>query len=375
MVFFTCTHCGEAIKKPKVGKHFQFKCRNSISVSCMDCFQDFRGQEFVKHTKCITEAQRYGGKDFVLRPSKNKGEQKQQDWVAVVHAVIENSENLSAAERNILNTLSNHDNVPRKKAKFFNFMKSMLAGRVNLTVLESIWTKMEEAFKKTLVNKAPTNTNVCSVAQDNVVTPLIQTDISENENNENLSNEYKTADPNAEYSGNSENQSCEISLQTTDNSSSNKSKKSLKRKIPEEMQYQKKENVHSDNRNCENFEQNLCSIGMEENCVGSKKSKKLIGDELESTNLTTAMSQNNSKNISYNNEMVVKKFNWSDAILEVLYSKKEVSLRKLRKKVLRQYQIYSKVTVLKGNAAAKFDRKINRMTQIVIEDGKVKLTK
>ncbi|XP_046749758.1 cell growth-regulating nucleolar protein [Diprion similis] len=374
MVFFTCTHCGEAIKKPKVEKHFQFKCRNSISVSCMDCFQDFRGQEYAKHTKCITEAQRYGGKDFVPRPSKNKGEQKQQDWIAVVHAVIENSENLSIAERNILNVLSNHDNVPRKKAKFFNFMKSMLAGRVDLTVLESIWTKMEEAFKKTSANKATTNTNVCSLAQDNGVIPSIQTDILENENNENITNEYKRADPNIEYSGKSE--SCEISLQTTDGSMSNKSKKLLKRKMSKEMQCQKEENFHTNNRNYENFEQNLSSsIGMEENCVGSKKSKKLIGDELESTNLITVMSQNYCKNISNNNEIVVKKFNWSDAILEVLHSKKEISLRKLRKNVLRQYQTYSKVAVLNGNPATKFDRKINRMTQIVIEDGKVKLAK
>lgn len=43
MVFFTCTHCGESLKKSKVEKHYQTVCsRNPVAVTCMDCCKDFR---------------------------------------------------------------------------------------------------------------------------------------------------------------------------------------------------------------------------------------------------------------------------------------------------------------------------------------------
>lgn len=43
MVFFTCAHCGESLKKSKVEKHYQTVCsRNSVAVTCVDCCKDFR---------------------------------------------------------------------------------------------------------------------------------------------------------------------------------------------------------------------------------------------------------------------------------------------------------------------------------------------
>lgn len=86
MVFFTCNHCGESLKKAAVEKHYQFKAckfpilnsphfmlqheahkiyiflqycfksmhpgRNGlIFLTCVDCLKDFREQEYVAHTK------------------------------------------------------------------------------------------------------------------------------------------------------------------------------------------------------------------------------------------------------------------------------------------------------------------------------------
>lgn len=55
---------------------------------------------------------------------------------------------LSNIERNFLNTLSKYENIPRKKAKFLNFVSNAIGNRINATVVESVWSKMENAHKK-----------------------------------------------------------------------------------------------------------------------------------------------------------------------------------------------------------------------------------
>jgi LYAR-type C2HC zinc finger len=44
---------------------------------------DFSGVEYEKHTKCITEEEKYSGKNFKPKPGANKGEQKQEQWIEV----------------------------------------------------------------------------------------------------------------------------------------------------------------------------------------------------------------------------------------------------------------------------------------------------
>lgn len=106
-----------------------------------------RGEEYVVHTKCKSEAERYGGKDYVPKAGANKGERKQQAWINVVNSLLDSETNLSTAERNFLNILSKYENIPRKKNKFLNFIKSAMGNRVNQSVVNSVWNKMETAFK------------------------------------------------------------------------------------------------------------------------------------------------------------------------------------------------------------------------------------
>lgn len=106
------------------------------------------GNEYVAHTKCVTEAERYGGKDYVPKANVNKGERKQQEWINVVNNLLNGTVNLSNEERNFLNTLSRYENIPRKKAKFLNFVKSMLGYRINMSIVDSVWNKMETAHKQ-----------------------------------------------------------------------------------------------------------------------------------------------------------------------------------------------------------------------------------
>ncbi|XP_061391870.1 uncharacterized protein C16C10.8-like [Musca vetustissima] len=147
MVFFTCNHCGESVKKPSVEKHYNTKCRNRVkNVSCMDCQKDFHAEEYVAHTKCITELEKYSGKNFVPRESLNSGQKKQESWMDIVRSILNSQEyDLSPQTRNIFQRLQSYDNVPRKKAKFQNFVANCL--RVPGKQAEPVWTVLEKELE------------------------------------------------------------------------------------------------------------------------------------------------------------------------------------------------------------------------------------
>ena len=42
-----------------------------------------RGDEYKEHTKCISEEEKYSGKNFQPKANANKGEKKQEAWVEV----------------------------------------------------------------------------------------------------------------------------------------------------------------------------------------------------------------------------------------------------------------------------------------------------
>lgn len=60
MVSFSCSKCGDVVKKPKVVSHAG-QCGTG-SYSCVDCMQVFDLNTIQKHTSCISEVQKYQGK-------------------------------------------------------------------------------------------------------------------------------------------------------------------------------------------------------------------------------------------------------------------------------------------------------------------------
>ncbi|XP_052744959.1 cell growth-regulating nucleolar protein [Bicyclus anynana] len=138
MVVFTCGHCGESVQKPKVEKHYLTKCRNkNPNVSCMDCFKDFLGKDYEAHTKCITEEERYSGKGFT--PKEKKGEKKQNVWVDMIQSVLDEQKNASSNVIRIIETISKHNNTPRKKPKFVNFVKNVCGNKTNMKDIDQAW--------------------------------------------------------------------------------------------------------------------------------------------------------------------------------------------------------------------------------------------
>lgn len=113
----------------------------------MDCQKDFHGEEYVAHTKCISELEKYSGKNFVPREAKNSGQKKQETWMDIVRSILESSEyEMSAQTRNVFQRLQNYDNVPRKKAKFQNFVANCM--KMPARQAEPVWEVLEKELEQ-----------------------------------------------------------------------------------------------------------------------------------------------------------------------------------------------------------------------------------
>lgn len=150
MVYFNCGSCGTGLKKNQVEQH-TFSC-NSRVFSCIDCGKDFKNAEYKAHIKCITESEKYESKStYVSKP--NKGELKQNAWFDKVIQAVATFRG-SARSKQVLEKLTDFPNVPRKKVKFFNFMRnSFRSYGVSDAQLEEIWSVIE-SFDKVNNNNA-----------------------------------------------------------------------------------------------------------------------------------------------------------------------------------------------------------------------------
>ena len=134
MPVFICSACNETLKVAKVATH---NCRGCWYFSCMDCNKTFSWEDYKTHTSCVTEAERYQGALYV--PKDNKGEVKQQSWLAKVHSKLASDEG-NARLRPYMERLLAYDNVPRKRAKFINFAKNSLNLKADRDgIAEKLW--------------------------------------------------------------------------------------------------------------------------------------------------------------------------------------------------------------------------------------------
>ncbi|KAK2705888.1 hypothetical protein QYM36_016038 [Artemia franciscana] len=143
MVFFTCDGCGESIKKPSVPKH-RSQCRRSFKLSCMDCSKEFHGEDYNSHIKCITENQKYAG----AGPGLNKNEKKQEEWVGLVQNAIRNASGINPEVKQLLEYVSQFDNIPRKQTKFLNFLKNSQRRSYNERIAQMAWNLISKELEK-----------------------------------------------------------------------------------------------------------------------------------------------------------------------------------------------------------------------------------
>lgn len=164
MVVFVCSSCGGSFKKNQVEKHWNTKCRNIHQVSCMDCSKDFTGKEFADHVKCITENEKYGGNQAVIK--EKKGAVRQEAWVAYIKEKLANAHDMDPKLKELLGFITDFPNLPSKKQKFTNFFNNCPKLRT-LKGLDEAWEFLQAARADKWNNKEKSN----DAAQSSEVKP------------------------------------------------------------------------------------------------------------------------------------------------------------------------------------------------------------
>ncbi|KAG7229573.1 hypothetical protein INR49_012588 [Caranx melampygus] len=345
MVFFTCNACGESLKKAQVDKHVGM-CRGCQVLSCIDCGKDFWGDDYKNHVKCISEDQKYGGKGFEAKA--NKGDVKQQQWIQRINEAM-NKPGVSAKLKDVLRQVSAYDNVPRKKAKFQNWMRNSLR-IADTRIHDEVWEILAAADKVRAGAPQQAKKDIQTVAEVKVDTN---------------GNEKQNGEPNVEKK--------KLNKRERKEARQQKNGKAAKKTVtqdPEEEQPAKKKKDKKRKRSCEedgDEEQNGHSA---ENETSSKKTKT---DE-------TAEAADASMSEETEDQTASKgKFNWKGSIKAVLRDSpdQELPVKKLRKKVLAAYYSFTGDGNFKTEeeVLALFNKKINNNPKFRVLKERVRLIK
>ncbi|XP_070541035.1 cell growth-regulating nucleolar protein-like isoform X2 [Ptychodera flava] len=147
MVFFNCNACGQTVKKNQVEKHYQTKCPQCEVLSCLDCGKEFYGDEYNSHIRCITEDEKYGNMEEKASAGKlSKGEVKQANWLEKVKQASE-AEKLSPRMAGLVKQVTGYINIPRKQAKFKNFLHNSIRVTDQKTC-EELWKIFDSANRE-----------------------------------------------------------------------------------------------------------------------------------------------------------------------------------------------------------------------------------
>ncbi|KAK2891410.1 hypothetical protein Q8A67_014053 [Cirrhinus molitorella] len=313
MVVFTCASCGGTVKKAQVEQHM-IRCRSCQVLSCIDCGKDFRGDEYKEHIKCISEDQKYGGKDF--KPKVNKGEVKQQEWTERIQQAMQQP-GIDPNMWRVLQIVSSHNNVPRKKAKFENWMKFSM--KINSpSLLEKVW----EICSST----ASSNSNQTELSNG--------AEANENKKQKNKKDKKKRNDENSEE-------------QNGEKTDEKQKRKKRKREEKEQSAEEK----------------------------SSKKHKKRRQEELDESVEPEEEEPENQESESNS----TGKFNWKGTIKAVLRDAPEdgLAVKKLRKKVLAAYYSFTGDSNFRSEeeVLSVFNKKLNKNPKFRILKDRVRLVK
>ncbi|XP_040579299.1 cell growth-regulating nucleolar protein [Lepeophtheirus salmonis] len=375
MVFFTCSACGASLKKNQVEKHFNTKCRHCEYLTCIDCLKDFPGDTYISHTKCMTENERYGGQNYV--PKVNKNENKQLQWVENIHKLLETTPSMDSDVKNLLQSIVNHENIPRKRTKFINFIKN-INKRVNPTTVEKTWELFEEALKS---NKAPPVTED-RISQNSKSNGDLNIEVANKEIKSEDSREKEKRDKKKIKKKSKKGDTTEESLNLSKEKSL-LSKKAGKKRKREEKEINK-ENGGEDSKEAEATSEN--SSKKKKKC-NSKKSKKKDSNDQSSEPLTefkgssfyeTPSKKRKCEEIEEDTQSPPKKvgkFDW-EGTLTILLTKKggSLSIKKVKKKILAEYESQCGPSHKSHeDLLSKLDKKLNKNRKFKVLKGQVTL--
>ncbi|XP_051823148.1 cell growth-regulating nucleolar protein [Antechinus flavipes] len=353
MVFFTCNACGESVKKGQVEKHVNI-CKNCQYLSCIDCGKDFWGDEYKKHVKCISEDQKYGGKGYEVKTSK--GDVKQQEWIQKIHEVMKKP-SVSPKLREILEKVSGFDNIPRKKAKFQNWMKNSLK-IYNDSLQEQVWDIFSEATRNgpntKEQEKQPLNQVENQHSENKVKAAPLEGGEKPAGHPEGKKNKRERKE---ERQKSRKKEKKELKLENhQENSSNPKSKKRKRAQAEGDAGREEKPEISNaeKRKNKKKKAKKECAPDAEVNGDGSqdgermaeeaprgpeKRKRKHSEEEADSKKKKMKPAEEASVGAEEAEAPVKGKFNWKGTIKAVLKQApdNEISVKKLRKKVLAQY--------------------------------------
>ncbi|KAK8778660.1 hypothetical protein V5799_019999, partial [Amblyomma americanum] len=128
------------------------------------------GDAYKEHIKCVTEAERYGGKNF--KPPVFKGEVKQQEWTELLSKIIA-THDVAPRVRGVFERMQSFNNVPRKEKPFKNFLQSSMGVR-NPSLAQDVWQTIQNAQQS--VQKTNTENKQNSKPDDHVTGDSIAED-------------------------------------------------------------------------------------------------------------------------------------------------------------------------------------------------------
>ncbi|XP_072262551.1 cell growth-regulating nucleolar protein [Pyxicephalus adspersus] len=349
MVFFTCDACGESLKKGQVEKHTAI-CRNCQCLSCIDCGKDFWGDDYKNHLKCISEDQKYGGKAFEAKA--NKGDVKQQLWIQKIHEVM-NKPNITPNLKNILNQVSTYDNIPRKKAKFQNWMKNSLKIH-NQAIQDQVWEIFAEA----------TSTTKEAASKDSEKPAGTATPEQTPKPSESTEEAKKKSKRERKEERQKKNKKEKKDLNPEEHMENGTKKKGKKRKMEEESQESdeedKTEKRKKKKKKHESDEEEVQENGEEE----PREQEDAVENSAEENNEEDTANKG--------------KFNWKGTIKSLLRQApdNELPIKKLRKKVIAQYYAVSSAQhKSEDEIFSTFNKKIHGNPKFRVLKEKVKLIK
>ncbi|GAB6025449.1 hypothetical protein CHUAL_011194 [Chamberlinius hualienensis] len=407
MVFFACNTCGAALKKNQVQNHI-FNCRCG-SVSCMDCGKDFLRDSYNYHNKCISEAEKYNGKNFTAKPSALNARLRQDQLKESIGMVLENNKKLTVHVKQTLEMLHGMDNVPKKQSKFENFMRSLLpnvSGRDAVTV--EIWNLISESMetlKESKLDSEKTEKTENGDQQNNQVDnertkkPKKEFDV---DNLDETNSEILTEVVSEKKKKKKDRQKVDVEIpESADtpevNGGEEEVKKKRKKHHTDESEMEEKSNKKKRKDKLENETDDIPAANgtgkdkkSKKEKAGMKAEEKSNGDEV--GDISKADDKRRKRRSLENQENCVtetdenipvkkskkNKFKWTDAIISVLNEREnhEISLKKLQKKVGALYKIScpdETQTLCKEDLIATLRKKIGKSSHLELNEEIVKL--
>lgn len=139
---------------------------------------------------------------------------------------------------------------------------------------------------------------------------------------------------------------------------------------------EKNSNNNNSAKESENIQETNESNENSENSKGKKKSKKRQHEENDNDEPSTKKKFESVDEDKSQEEIVTEngdsKFSWKSTILGIVTNKGEISMKKLKKKVIVQY-LNSFPHATPEKAASKFEKKLGKISDILISDDKVRL--